>query len=134
MAINSNAKRVSVLVVDDDALMRELLKALLREDGFDVFGEARNGDTALLMLDRAQPDIVCLDVNMPGISGIDTLKTIRLRWPAVRVVMITGDASVNTVRETVSYGAMGYIVKPFKAGRIHATLIAAMKKSMTDPS
>jgi two-component system chemotaxis response regulator CheY len=127
MAQNTGDSRVRVLVVDDDTLMREVLKALLRDHGFDIVGEARNGETALAMIDRVRPEIVCLDVNMPGLSGVEVLKSIRLRWPALRVVMITGDASMNTVRETLSFGAVGYIVKPFKAGRVGDALLAAMK-------
>ncbi|KAF0103674.1 MAG: response regulator receiver [bacterium] len=116
-----------VLVVDDDTLMRELLKALLRDEGFTVAGEAKDGQSALAQVDRVRPDLVCLDVNMPGMSGIDVLKAIKARCESCRVVMISGDASMATVREAVGYGAVGFIVKPFKAGRVGASLRAAMK-------
>jgi two-component system chemotaxis response regulator CheY len=120
-------------VVDDDTLMREVLKALLRDEGYEVAGEARDGQSALALLDRARPDLVCLDVNMPGMSGIDVLKNIRSRYPEIRVVMITGDASMSTVREAVGFGAMGYIIKPFKAGRVSSSLHAAMKAPVDSP-
>jgi two-component system chemotaxis response regulator CheY len=116
-----------VLVVDDDTLMRELLKALLRDEGFTVAGEAKDGLSALALVDRVRPDLVCLDVNMPGMSGIDVLKAIKARCESCRIVMISGDASMATVREAVGYGAVGFIVKPFKAGRVGASLRAAMK-------
>jgi len=116
-----------VLVVDDDTLMRELLKALLRDEGFTVAGEAKDGQSALALVERIRPDLVCLDVNMPGMSGIDVLKAIKARHEFCRVVMITGDASMATVREAVGFGAVGFIVKPFKAGRVGAALRAAMK-------
>ena len=131
--MNSSAKPVRVIVVDDDTLMREVLKALLREDGFEVAGEARDGQSALLLLERVRPDIVCLDVNMPGMSGLDVLKKIRANYPDIRVVMITGDSSMSTVREAVGFGAMGYIIKPFKAGRVHSSLVAAMKTPIDSP-
>ncbi len=121
-----------VLVVDDDTLMRELLKALLRDEGFTVAGEARDGQSALAQMDRAQPDLVCLDVNMPGMSGLDVLKAIKAKSEQCRVVMISGDASMATVREAVGFGAVGFIVKPFKAGRVGAVLRAAMK-APSDP-
>jgi two-component system, chemotaxis family, chemotaxis protein CheY len=116
-----------VMVVDDDTLMREVLKALLRDEGFAVAGEARDGQSALAQLNRIKPDMICLDVNMPGMSGLDVLKAIRENCRECRVVMITGDSSMATVREAVGYGAVGYIIKPFKAGRVGAALRAAMK-------
>ncbi len=119
-----------VLVVDDDTLMRELLKALLRDEGFTVVGEAKDGLSALALVDRVRPDLVCLDVNMPGLSGLDVLKSIKSRHESCRVVMISGDASMATVREAVGFGAVGFIVKPFKAGRVGASLRAAMKAPM----
>jgi len=122
-----------VVVVDDDTLMREVLKALLREAGYAVAGEARDGAAALGLIQRTRPDLVCLDVNMPGMTGIEVLKTVRAQHPDIRVVMITGDSSMNTVREAVGYGAVGFIVKPFKAARVVAAVRAAMKTPMDSP-
>lgn len=113
--------------------MREVLKALLREAGYVVAGEARDGVSALGLIQRTLPDLVCLDVNMPGMTGIDVLKTVRAQHPDIRVVMITGDSSMNTVREAVGYGAVGFIVKPFKAARVVSALRAAMKTPMDSP-
>lgn len=131
--MNTNAKLARVMVVDDDTLMREVLKALLRDEGFEVAGEARDGPSALSLVERTQPDIVCLDVNMPGMSGLDVLKSIRNKYPDIRVVIITGDSSMGTVREAVGFGAMGYIIKPFKAGRVSASLRAALKTPLDSP-
>jgi two-component system, chemotaxis family, chemotaxis protein CheY len=127
VANNSKQSLARVLVVDDDALMREVLKALLRSDGFEIVGEASDGQRALALLERIRPDVICLDVNMPGMTGIEVLKSIRARYPDIRVVMITGDSSTATVREAVGFGALGYIIKPFKAGRVSASLHAALK-------
>ncbi|MDP1906487.1 MAG: response regulator, partial [Pseudomonadota bacterium] len=88
---------------------------------------AKEGQGGIAMVERLRPDAVCLDVNMPGISGLDTLKILREKYPEVRVVMITGDASMATVREAVSFGAVGYIIKPFNAGRVADTLRAAFR-------
>jgi two-component system chemotaxis response regulator CheY len=120
-------KSQRVLVVDDDTLMRELLKVILRSEGFAVAGEAKDGQACLTQVERLRPDAVCLDVNMPGISGLETQKILRQKYPEIRVVMITGDASMATVREAVSFGAVGYIIKPFNAGRVAAALRAALK-------
>jgi two-component system chemotaxis response regulator CheY len=120
-------KSQRVLVVDDDTLMREVLKAILRSEGFHVAGEAKDGQAGIVQVEKTRPDAVCLDINMPGISGLDTLKILREKFPEVRVVMITGDASMTTVREAVSFGAAGYIIKPFNAGRVADALRAALK-------
>lgn len=123
----SKTTKQRVLVVDDDTLMREVLKAILREEGFMVAGEAKDGQACIAQVERLKPHAVCLDVNMPGLSGLDTLKILREKFPEVRVVMITGDASMGTVREAVSFGAVGYIIKPFNAGRVGDALLAAFK-------
>lgn len=124
----SNDKKSSrVLVVDDDTLMREILKAILRDEGYGLFGEAKDGQSALAQLERGRPDLICLDVNMPGMSGIDVLKAIQLKAPGMPVLMVTGDASMNTVREAVSLGAVGYLIKPFNAKRVADSLNAVLK-------
>ncbi len=125
--MNDKTTAQRVLVVDDDTLMREVLKAILRSEGFIVAGEAKDGQGGLTLVERLRPDALCLDVNMPGISGLDTLKILREKFPEVRVVMITGDASMSTVREAVSFGAVGYIIKPFNAGRVADALRAALR-------
>lgn len=124
-----NNDKTSVLVVDDDTLMREVLKAILRDEGFAVAGEARDGQAAIAQVERLRPQAVCLDVNMPGISGLDTLKVLRERFPDTRVIMITADATMDTVRESVSLGAAGFIIKPFKAGRVGDAVRAALRAS-----
>lgn len=127
------ARLPKVLVVDDDKLMREVLKAILRSEKFAVSGEAMNGAAALSHVEKYKPDIVCLDINMEGMSGIETLKAIRNTHPEIIVIMISGDASSATVRDAVSLGAHGYIIKPFNAARIAASLRAAMKASADSP-
>ena len=122
-----NETAATVLVVDDDTLMRELLKAILREEGFNVVGEAKDGQAGLAQLERLNPDVVCLDVNMPGMSGLEVLKAMQSKSPATKVVMVTGDATMGTVREAVSFGAAGYIIKPFKAGRVGPAIRSALK-------
>jgi two-component system chemotaxis response regulator CheY len=121
--------KIRTLVVDDDTLMRELLKAILRDEGYLVVGEAKDGASAVVACDKSQPDLVCLDVNMPGMSGIDTLRALRGKYSDLCVVMITGDSSLSTVREAVSHGAAGYIIKPFTHARVAEALKAAVKQA-----
>ena len=77
--------------------------------------------------------VVCLDVNMPGPSGLEVLKSIQRASPETVVVMITGDATMATVRDAVGYGAAGYIIKPFRAGHIGRAIRAAMKGAGESP-
>lgn len=121
--------KIRTLVVDDDTLMRELLKAILRDEGYQVIGEAKDGAAAVAACEKNPPDLVCLDVNMPGMSGIDTLRALRGIHDDLCVVMVTGDSSLSTVREAVSYGAAGYIIKPFTHARVADALKAALKQA-----
>lgn len=116
-----------VLVVDDDNLMRSLLKAILKDEGYAVVAEAKDGMAALEACARFNPELVCLDINMPGLSGLDTLRELRARHPKTIVVMVTGDASLTTVREAVTGGAAGYIIKPFSQGRVADALRQALQ-------
>lgn len=123
--------KIRTLVVDDDTLMRELLKAILRDEGYLIVGEAKDGAAAVAACEKSLPDLVCLDVNMPGMSGIDTLRVLHGKYPEMCVVMITGDSSLSTVREAVSHGAAGYIIKPFTHARVADALKAALKQAQS---
>lgn len=122
-----NKQNIRVLVVDDDKLMREVLKAILREAGYHVVGEATTGQMALTLCAKLRPDVVCLDVNMPGMSGLEVLKALRKQQGDARVVMISGDATMTTVRDAVGLGAYGYIIKPFNAARVTNALEACLR-------
>ena len=131
--MDEKKKPQRVLVVDDDMLIREVLKAILRSEGFKVVGEAKDGEGGIAQTGLLRPDAVCLDVSMPGMSGLDALKVLREKFPEVHVVMITGDASTATVRDAVTFGAAGYIIKPFNAKRVSAALRAAFKPPSDSP-
>lgn len=117
----------NVLVVDDDTMTRSLLKAILRAEKWNIAGEATNGEQAISQCKGVRPDIICLDVMMPGMSGVDTLKELRKECPETKVIMVTADSSMATVREAVGLGALGYIIKPFNAKRVADALHQAMK-------
>jgi two-component system chemotaxis response regulator CheY len=115
-----------VLIVDDDNLMRTLLKAILRDEGYIVVGEAKDGASGIEACERFAPELVCLDIIMPGMGGLEALKTIRERHPDINVVMITADSTMATVREAVSSGASGYLIKPFTPKRVADALKSAL--------
>lgn len=121
--MSSKLKRV--LIVDDNDVMRTLLRAILRSDNnFEVIGEARNGSIAVELAERLKPDIVCLDVVMPEMDGLEALREIKSTRAETQVVMITGSPSANNVQEAMTLGANGFIVKPFNAAKILDTLAA----------
>jgi two-component system chemotaxis response regulator CheY len=113
------AKRhISILIVDDNDIMRAILRGIVRGDKYEVIGEARNGNVAVEMAERLKPDIVCLDVAMPEKSGLEALSEIKAARPETEVVMITANAEPDTVQESIINGAAGFIIKPFNAARV----------------
>ena len=110
------------MIVDDNDMMRSILRAMLRGEEYEVVGEARNGNVAVEMSERLKPQIVCMDVMMPEKNGIDALCEIKAARPETAVVMITSNADPDTVQESIQNGASGFIVKPFNAARVLDTL------------
>ena len=121
--------KTTVLVVDDNDMMRTLLRGILRSEDFDVVAEGRTGTQAIDFAERYKPDVVCLDVMMPEMDGLQALKTIREQHPEAKVVMITGNASAENVQEAVQNGAHGFIVKPFNAAKVLDTLHRVTRKN-----
>ena len=100
-----------VLVVDDHDLFRSGLVGLLQEQGLDVVGEAPNGHVALRLVQELAPDVVLMDLNMPGISGVETTREITTLAPLTRVVMLTISSDDSDVVDAVLSGACGYLLK-----------------------
>ena len=124
-------KHLHFLIVDDNDMMRSLLRGILRNGGHNVIGEASNAPTAIEMANRLKPDIVCLDIVMPGeMDGLEALVEIKKDRTQTQVVMITGNADQDTVQEAINNGASGFIVKPFNAARVLDTLEIIMRRSM----
>ncbi len=123
MTIQSNTR---VLVVDDFATMRRIIRNLLKELGFSNVDEAEDGVNALQKLKAEQFDFVVSDWNMPNMSGLDLLKSIRAdeRLKGLPVLMVTAEAKKENIIAAAQAGASGYVVKPFTA----ATLDEKMKR------
>jgi two-component system, OmpR family, response regulator len=100
-----------VMVVDDEDKVRHYLSRLLEKRGFSV-STAADGQAALDLLEQMDFDIVLLDVLMPGLDGISVLKEIKKRKPLTEVIILTGNASVNTGVEGLQLGAIDYMLKP----------------------
>ena len=124
----ADEKHLRILVVDDNAVVRRALKGVIHQDKrFVVVGEAWNGETALEAIKTLNPHLVCLDVVMPGVDGLTVLRTIKQEHPAIRVVMITGQATPDVVNEALALGAKGFVVKPFNATKVLATIYGALR-------
>jgi len=103
---------VSILIADDHGVMRAGLRALLEDEaGMQVVGEAVNGDEALHLADVLHPDIVLLDLSMPGMDGIETTRKLKRMFPDIKVLILTVYEDESLVREAIRAGAAGFIIK-----------------------
>src|SRR5262245_27852372 len=104
-------REIRVVLVDDHALFRGGLRRLLEQQGVDVVGEAADGPSAVEVVRDAVPDVVLMDVNMPGFSGIEATMQVRAIAPTARVIMLTISADEQDVEESIYAGASGYLLK-----------------------
>ncbi|MCC7090181.1 MAG: response regulator transcription factor [Chloroflexi bacterium] len=109
---NGNNLPIRVLVVDDHAVIRQGLRMLLESrPEIEVIGDCENGREALLMVERNKPDVVLMDVVMPGLNGIEATRQIRKASPATRVVILSGFVDEDQITGSIRAGASGYLVK-----------------------
>ncbi len=123
--MSSRVRRI--LVVDDEAAIRELLSRFLRGEGYDTVAAA-DGDEALALVKRESPDLVLLDILMPGLDGLEALRQIKKRDHDLPVIMVTSDGRVPQVVAAMRAGAYDYLVKPFA----HADVIRAVRNAVSD--
>lgn len=118
-----------VLLVDDEPLVRNDLRSLLdfRTHGFEICGEAQNAETALAMIGDKRPDVAVIDVNMPGMNGVDLNRTIKEQYPAVQTIMLSSYDDYDYVRDCLKNGAIDYLLKHRLDGE---TLLAMLEKAV----
>jgi len=114
----TTSKKASVIVVDDDSMMREMLKLILRSESYSVIGEASDGHEAIALCGKLHPELVLLDINMPKLDGLQALEEIRKVSPITKVIMVSGDSTMDRVREAIKNGAAGFVVKPLNAASV----------------
>lgn len=102
---------IRVLLADDHRMLREGLRRSMTEEGFDVVGEADNGEQAVRMAAELVPDIVLMDVSMPEMDGVEATRIIRATDTPTRVIMLTMHADKEVLAEAIRAGASGYLVK-----------------------
>ena len=118
------AKRT--LICDDAAFMRMMLKDILSKGGYEVVGEAQNGQRAVEHYAALKPDFVMMDTVMPEMDGVAALREIRKQDPAACVILCAADGEKKMLIEAVKLGAKGYIMKPYRA----ATVLEELKKTI----
>ncbi len=109
-------QKKTILVVDDEPLIRESLNMILGSQYH--LSMARNGEEAIKCLQKEQFDLVTLDIDMPGLSGLDTLAQIKKRWPGLEVIMVSGHGNLRNAQEAILKGASNFISKPFRVGDV----------------
>jgi len=123
-----------VLVVDDHDLFRTGLRNLLEEQGVNVVGEAENGESAIRLTSDLAPDVVIMDLNMPGVGGVETTRRLSSLAPLSRVVVLTISADDDDVMNAVMAGACGYLLKDSSIQELIAGIRAASEgESLISP-
>ncbi|MDQ0159083.1 response regulator [Alkalibacillus salilacus] len=107
-----------ILVVDDAAFMRMMIKDILEKNGYEVVGEAENGEAAVEQYKELNPDLVTLDITMPEKDGIEALKEIMSQDSNAKIVMCSAMGQQAMVIDAIQSGAKDFIVKPFQADRV----------------
>jgi len=115
-----------ILVVDDAAFMRMMIKDILVKNGYQVVGEAADGKQAVEKYKELQPDLVTMDITMPEMDGIAALKEIRSFDPDAKIVMCSAMGQQAMVIDAIQAGAKDFIVKPFQADRV----LEAIRKTL----
>ena len=113
-----------ILIVDDAAFMRMMIKDILTKNGYEVVAEAANGVEAVELYKSHQPDLVTMDITMPEMDGIEAVKQIKAVNPAAKVIMCSAMGQQSMVMDAIKAGANDFTVMPFQADRV----LEAVKK------
>ncbi|MCJ7839650.1 response regulator [Lederbergia sp. NSJ-179] len=115
-----------ILIVDDAAFMRMMIKDILVKNGFEVVGEAADGQQAVEKYNELKPDLVTMDITMPEMDGVTALKQIKAVDPSAKIIMCSAMGQQAMVIDAIQAGAKDFIVKPFQADRV----IEAIQKTL----
>lgn len=109
-----------LLIVDDALIMRMRIREIAREAGWEIAGEAANGEEALARYRELSPDLTTLDIVMPKLNGVEALRQLRAEFPAARVVMVSAVDQKEKLAECIKLGAIDFLVKPFDKARLRS--------------
>lgn len=115
-----------ILIVDDAAFMRMMIKDILTKNGYTVVGEAENGAVAVESYKELKPDLVIMDITMPEMDGIEAVRRIKADDPSARIIMCSAMGQQAMVIDAIQAGARDFVVKPFQPERV----IEAVKKAL----
>lgn len=107
-----------ILIVDDAAFMRSMIRGILTKEGYEIAGEAQDGNEALSKYKELKPDLVTLDITMPNKSGLEALASIIEFDPKAKVIMCTAMGQQSMVMDAIKLGAKDFIVKPFQPSKV----------------
>ncbi len=116
----------NILICDDAAFMRMMIKDILTKNGYTIVGEAENGQKAVEKYNETKPDLVMMDITMPEMDGIQALKKIKATDPNAAIIMCSAMGQQAMVIESIQSGAKDFIVKPFQLDRV----LEAVKKAI----
>ena len=120
--------KARILVIDDEAAIRDSLRMILEYEDYRFLGAA-NGPEGIAMAQRERPDLVLLDIKMPGMDGMEVLRTLRARTRALPIVMISGHGTTATAVDAIKSGATDFLEKPLSSERVIVTLKNALTQS-----
>lgn len=115
-----------ILIVDDAAFMRMMIKDILKKNDFEVCGEAEDGRQAIERYKELSPDLVTMDITMPKLDGIAAVREIKKLDPSAKIVMCSAMGQQAMVVEAIQAGALDFIVKPFQ----HDRVVEALRKAL----
>lgn len=126
--MRAKPKAIRVLLVDDHALFRAGLRVLLQSfDGVQVIAEAGSGLDAIRLVEQERPNLVLMDIAMPGLSGLNAVASITKAWPHIRVIILSMHSNEEYVRQALRAGASGYLLKGAEPPELELALKAVMK-------
>lgn len=117
----------TVMLVDDAAFMRMMLKDILGNNGYQIIGEAENGMIAVDKYSELKPDITIMDITMPEMDGLQAVKEIRAKDPQAKIIMCSAMGQQTMVIEAIQSGAKDFVVKPFQPERVLEAVGKALK-------
>ena len=122
MTDHESSEGIRLMLVDDHRMLREGLRRSMIEEGFDVVGEAADGEEAIRLFDEVNPDVVLMDVSMPQIDGVEATRQIRTAHNDARIVMLTMHADHSVLTDAIRAGAVGYLVKDCSVDEVASTV------------